>query len=179
VNTTGDPNNCGTCNKVCSGGATCTSSQCIISYGFSSQFTDTLTLIPTYLNGVEINVPTPITVQKLGVIVNGAAGQVILALYKADAAGTLNLVARTAAVTVTGGRNEIPVTTPVQIIGNTAYWVFAEFSSMVSIYRNGAANMTRRLSTTVTFGGVPDPYPLNASSATMSNPINYYVVGAQ
>jgi hypothetical protein len=111
--------------------------------------------------------------------VNSGTGQIIIALYKADNGGTLALVARTAATALTGGRNEIPVVTPVAIAGNTNYWVFVEFSNQVSLYRNAAANMTPRLSTSLTFGGVPDPYPLNANTASMANPLNLYVVGAQ
>jgi len=163
---------------VFTGGATCTSSQCIINYGFSFQFTDKLDLIPTYLLGLEITVPTSITVQKLGAIVSNVAGQVILALYQADGSGTLHLVAETAATSLVGSRNEISVTTP-KLISAGNYWVFAEFSNLVSVYRNGAATMTRRLSTSVTFGGVPDPYPFNASTAGNNNPLNYYVIGAQ
>jgi ferredoxin len=180
VNLTADATNCGACARVCPTGGTCTTSQCIMRYGYTTQFSGTATLSASYLSGVELDVPQAITVQRLAAIMSNNIGNAVLALYKADPDGTLRVVARTAVTALSsanGGRNEIPVITQTRITAGK-YWVLGEFDMQAVIFMAPPPNQFPKIGTSVTFGGVPDPFPLNVSSATMGNGYNYYVIGA-
>jgi hypothetical protein len=178
VDLTSDKNHCGSCAKACTAVASCTSSQCIGTYGTSYQLpNNNVTLLPNNYTGNSVYVDTTITVQKIGINLFTFTGSpsAYIAIYQADASGVLHLKLSYGPTSIVAGRNEFSV--PPTVLTSGTYWLVAAYSNQVRPYTDTGGITIYGPSSS--FAAPPDPFPTNANSSGTGNLYNYYFIGAQ
>jgi hypothetical protein len=179
VNLTSDKNHCGACAKACTAVASCTSSQCIGTYGTYYQLpNNNIDLLPNNYSGISVFVDTTITVQKIGMNLFTFTGSpsAYMAIYQADGSGVLHLKLSYGPTSIVAGRNEFSVAPTVLTSGT--YWLVVAYSNQVRPYSDTGGAITIYGSES-SFTAPPDPFPTNSNSSGSGNNLNYYFIGTQ
>jgi hypothetical protein len=179
VDLTSDKNHCGSCPKACTAIATCTSSQCVATYGSYAQLpNNNLMLLPNAYGGIRVFVDTNVTVQKVGINLFTFDGSpsAYIAIYQEDASGVLHLKVSYGPTSITAGRNEFNVAPTALPSGS--YWIMVSYSNTARPYSATSGNSRLGASSTATFSAPVDPFPSNASSS-FSGDLNYYFIAVQ
>jgi hypothetical protein len=147
-------------------------------FGNSADLAQTLIAGPDMMSGNLIDVTSPITVNRLCVIVrhkDGGAGRVRMALYD-NATGDLpgQLLASTAPIPVTEGRMEMFTSLPV-VIPAGRYWLLAVYDQQTYI---GGQETPQQMGAWVPQAfDAPLPSPPSGVTTALGVRINYYLKG--
>jgi hypothetical protein len=178
VDLTSDKNHCSSCTKACTPVASCTSSQCIATYGsYGPLPNNNFSLLPNNYTGISTFVDTTITVQKIGINIFTFSGSpsAYIGIYQQDASGVLHLKLPYGPTSIVAGRNEFSVAPTVLTSGT--YWIVAAYNNQVRPYTDTGTLSIYGSSST--FAAPPDPFPTNASGAATGTGYNYYFIAAQ
>jgi hypothetical protein len=121
-----------------------------------------------------VTIPEGITVTNLGVVGAASGAQGILALYSDVGGAPSALLAETASTMISGGPNQILVTSVVPVTAGI-YWIVGEYNAPASICVNNSTNNVIESVTIALYGTVPATF---GTPTTMTGAdINYYVGG--
>jgi hypothetical protein len=137
-----------------------------------------------FLYGVRIQVTTPMTLSRLGLVAGSSGTHVRMALY-ADASGnpgTWLASATGSSFAVQAGRNEYAVNDPSPAVKSVAlsvgyYWIFGVFDAVTQLgFGTSLTSVRYQDWTSFTW---TNPFPTTLSGVTTDNqpPANFYVIG--
>jgi hypothetical protein len=182
VNEKTDANNCSACGNKCGAGQSCQSGTCssaLVRYGYTAPFSGGTSFNSSfganYLLGIQVNVPSTMTLTALGIVIATAGNHMTLALYTNTGTGGApgTLLASTASVTAAAGANEIPVGNITLAPGT--YWIMGEYDSPGPYISDDNCGCNMIDYTSVTYPSVPSTFP--APTTYTGGHFPYYVVG--
>ena len=137
------------------------------------EFTESSTHAARYLLGQSFNVPTPTTVDGIGIIFKSSYGtNAQVGIYSDNSGSPGNLLAQTATFTPAVGTVEVPLLSSTVMSGDV--WFMAIYQDIASI---GEASGTNDITTYFRFLniGTSLPSPYGSSSNYLDRSFNYYL----